>query len=177
MAEHFIDRRSPVALALVICFVFAISLTMTTSVTADNPESMYTSRATSAFVRRNLEARKSGMTPASRSYSHMMMSSGSTVSGRVRRLAGSANCTSNPIICNDAQTYGPNATCCASTGTCVQLQSDKNNCGFCMYVCASVLGCCDGVCTSVMTDNQNCGTCGTVCSNSLCTNGLCGYAG
>lgn len=171
-------RRSPVALALVISYVFAVLLAFTASATsADFQKQIYRSRATSAFVRRNLESRQTGMmSPSKGYYPHHMMSSGG-VSSQVRRLAVAANCTSNPNICASIVTYGANATCCASTGACVQLQSDRTNCGFCMYNFAAALGCCNGVCVSTMTDNLNCGTCGTTCKNSLCTNGLCGYGG
>ena len=172
------DRIPWVALALLCSYVLAAQLPFTASATsADLQKHIYRSRPASAFVRRNLESRQSGvMSPSRGNYPHHRMNSG-VIGGQVRRLAVAANCTNNQNICNTVATFGANATCCASTGACVQLDTDKNNCGFCMYRCAAALGCCNGSCVSLMTDISNCGTCGTTCKSSLCSNGLCGYGG
>jgi hypothetical protein len=66
----------------------------------------------------------------------------------------------------------PNAVC---GGTCVNLQTDTNNCGACGSACMANQSCisgacactglvCNGACVNPNTDNNNCGACGNVCA-------------
>jgi hypothetical protein len=70
--------------------------------------------------------------------------------------------------------------------TCVNVQTDSNNCGGCGHSCngaACVNGrcaCptgqtdCSGVCVDTQTSNSNCGSCGNVCpAGTTCTAGTC----
>jgi hypothetical protein len=68
---------------------------------------------------------------------------------------------------------------------CVDLDSDRSNCGACGNVCApsqlcsagSCTGCpavCGGECTEITSDRNNCGACGNVCAPSeYCNAGAC----
>jgi hypothetical protein len=69
----------------------------------------------------------------------------------------------------------------------VNLQSSKNNCGFCGQICAGNLVCqggacacaagttdCNGVCADLQTDDANCGVCGKACQpGQTCVTGTC----
>ncbi len=95
----------------------------------------------------------------------------------------------------------PGATPLCSSGTCViqcvnqsqcgnacvDLTSDKTNCGYCGAVCGNNLTCvqsqctcappfvdCAGTCVDTTTSNADCGSCGTVCvAPSTCQGGAC----
>jgi hypothetical protein len=79
-------------------------------------------------------------------------------------------------------------------GTCVNLDSDQNNCGACGNACGATAVCtagacvpvdtgpvcptgltqCGSVCKDTQTDEDNCGTCGTACGPAAsCTAGVC----
>lgn len=59
-------------------------------------------------------------------------------------------------------------------GLCVDLSSDRNNCGACGNVCESPEDlCCDGVCTNIVFDRFNCGACGNVCPDGWDCCGVC----
>ena len=106
-------------------------------------------------------------------------------------------CTCNPACgpCEDCF----NRKCVAHSGagtscnnTCVDLQTDPNNCGSCGHICPSgqtcsngVCGCgnascngtcCNNTCVNTNTDPNNCGSCSHACpaSNPTCSNGVCG---
>jgi Stigma-specific protein, Stig1 len=80
------------------------------------------------------------------------------------------------------------AACCK--GMCTNLNSDRNNCGACGYVCAAGASCvtgtcsavqcfggqalCGGICREIQLDPSNCGGCGVVCGpGENCAGGLC----
>lgn len=60
-------------------------------------------------------------------------------------------------------------------GTCVNINTDFDNCGSCGKGCTgSNAGCCNSSCVDRNTDNNNCGSCGNACSSgSTCMNGSC----
>lgn len=84
---------------------------------------------------------------------------------------------------------------CLSSGkgwcsaTCVDLQTDANNCGRCGNACESGLVCsngncsgcesgltnCSGTCVDLQTDPNNCGSCNTPCGANcqFCQDGVC----
>jgi len=71
-------------------------------------------------------------------------------------LQNDLNCGS----CGQACTY-PNDTCCA--GSCVDIRTDRGNCGRCNLFCSGMTECCGGTCTDIQMDAENCGACGTIC--------------
>jgi len=62
---------------------------------------------------------------------------------------------------------GPGCTKCGGA-TCLDLQTDKNNCGSCGNACGDL--CCNGACVDSTSDNANCGACGAACTggNTCC---------
>jgi len=91
-------------------------------------------------------------------------------------------------VCSNSACSAACASGLAKCGTsCVDLSTDKNNCGLCGDVCAnnqvcnsSMCACasgtsdCNGTCADLQTANANCGTCGNACSaGTVCTNGVC----
>jgi hypothetical protein len=66
---------------------------------------------------------------------------------------------------------GAGQTCCGTT--CVDLQTDSQNCRGCGNACVSGEGCCNGACTPLDT-TSNCGRCGNACATGqACCNGVC----
>lgn len=69
-------------------------------------------------------------------------------------------------------TFGPVVTakaCLVRGGTlcdglCVNLSSNRTNCGSCGKVCKSLApDCCSGTCVNLLTNASNCGSCGHTC--------------
>src|SRR5205807_973832 len=105
------------------------------------------------------------------------------------------------LVCNNGQCSLSCATGLAVCGsTCVNTQTDPNNCGGCTtasssFACASGFAChpngpnnsgvceiscpsgqiaCSGKCVDISKDSNNCGACGTVCaSGQICQNNAC----
>jgi len=63
--------------------------------------------------------------------------------------------------CGQACTY-PDDTCCA--GNCVDIRTDRGNCGRCNLFCSGMTECCGGTCTDIQMDAENCGGCGSTCT-------------
>lgn len=93
-------------------------------------------------------------------------------------------CTDQGCVC-DPQTGLPDEC----SGVCVNKSNDRNNCGFCGYICpkleqecvSSVCGCpvgltdCNGNCVDTNTSQFHCGTCNHGCPPGVeaCTAGTC----
>lgn len=90
----------------------------------------------------------------------------------------------------DEKTCGKGEDRC--NGDCVNLQADRNNCGFCgracteqeeclnggCFGCADPLSRCGDECFDLTSSNQHCGGCGIACGeNEQCINGFCTCAG
>src|SRR6476646_9743536 len=90
-----------------------------------------------------------------------------------RAEAVRAGCATGQTLCN---------------GTCVNTQTNPNNCGACGSICPAGGACkngacasgscpsgetrCRGTCVNLLTNAQNCGTCGTACpAGQSCQNG------
>jgi hypothetical protein len=80
-----------------------------------------------------------------------------------------------------------NTTSC--NGACVDLSTDRRNCGRCQNACTGLSSCvqgqcnagcasgqaqCNGACTNTQADAQNCGQCGRACTQyASCVQGQC----
>ena len=84
--------------------------------------------------------------------------------GGTQTIAGPASgpsisCTAGRVLCN---------------GTCIDVTSDRTNCGGCNRYCYGLEQCCNGVCTDVFDDPDNCMMCGNSCpGETLCWNRSC----
>ncbi len=111
--------------------------------------------------------------------------------------ANGEKCTCPPApACNSYCPCPSGQTCC--NGTCINSQTDVNNCGACGHVCSfpdASAACSGGTCvlvacnagfgncdgnaangceTNLQTDAQNCGQCGHICaSGETCVSGAC----
>jgi hypothetical protein len=107
-----------------------------------------------------------------------------------------STCTGSQTCCNGACCGPAPNTCCGNpvsgATSCVDTDTDNNNCGTCGQVCPTgeqcVQGacgcgeqtcavgavCCDNRCVNLQTDPNNCGSCGQACgTGSTCINGTC----
>gem|GEM_PF-3750470 len=68
---------------------------------------------------------------------------------------------------------GDDLGCC--NANCVNLRTDKDNCGGCKFACNDSDSCCDAQCKNLGTDPANCGSCGTTCPDNAntCCQGSC----
>lgn len=108
-----------------------------------------------------------------------------------QRLACGAKCCELLQRCVDDVCRDPSVNCAPPTqhcdGFCVNLNTDRNNCGSCGRQCASHLVCVNGTCgcpagtiecgetcVDIRTDRDHCGGCGWSCgSDGHCGNGWC----
>ncbi|XAR65677.1 hypothetical protein NMG60_11009863 [Bertholletia excelsa] len=82
-------------------------------------------------------------------------------------------CNKYPRICHVKGSPGPD--CCNKK--CVNVKTDRLNCGYCGKKCKYSEICCKGKCVNPMNDKKNCGGCGTKCKKgNRCTYGMCSYA-
>ena len=66
----------------------------------------------------------------------------------------------------------PVLTCCG--GTCIDMDTDEQNCGTCGNKCGKGETCCHGKCSKVDSDEKHCGICGNECAKDcLCCHGNC----
>lgn len=86
-------------------------------------------------------------------------------------------CRNRPWICNQGEWWSvpPRRRCCRNR--CIDVTSDRNNCGLCGFRCVFNMKCCGGLCVNTNVNPFNCGRCGHMCPiGVLCLYGLCGYA-
>lgn len=83
------------------------------------------------------------------------------------------HCHKDNQVCN---LQGTNSTCC--NNKCMDLSTDKKNCGACKNKCKYTETCCRGECVDVTYDKRHCGECNNACSSpgGYCIYGLCDYA-
>ncbi|KAD7117971.1 hypothetical protein R6Q59_005010 [Mikania micrantha] len=105
-------------------------------------------------------------------------SSAGSLRGASRFLAqhysrGLVKCNKNPRLCRAKGSPGPD--CCKKK--CVNVKTDKQNCGLCGKKCKHQEICCNGKCVNVMTDKRHCGGCNNKCKKgNSCMHGMCSYA-
>ncbi|KAK2387190.1 Stigma-specific Stig1 family protein [Trifolium repens] len=82
-------------------------------------------------------------------------------------------CRRRPWVCSNGE-FPPRSMCCRNR--CVNVTSDKNNCGFCSIRCPFNWQCCRGFCRDINWSIFNCGRCGHRCPfGEFCFYGMCGY--
>lgn len=87
--------------------------------------------------------------------------------------AAATTCDKNPRVCKAAGSAGRD--CCKKK--CVDLKTDRVNCGKCGKKCKYSEICCKGKCLNPMFDKRNCGSCSNKCKKgSSCVYGMCSYA-
>lgn len=84
-----------------------------------------------------------------------------------------SGCYGRPWACSRGK-FPPRSMCCRNR--CVNVTSDRNNCGSCGIRCPFNWQCCRGVCIDTNLSILNCGRCGHRCPfGVLCFFGMCGY--
>ncbi|KAF8030216.1 hypothetical protein BT93_E2610 [Corymbia citriodora subsp. variegata] len=82
-------------------------------------------------------------------------------------------CDRYPRVCRATGSPGPD--CCGKQ--CVDVMTDRLNCGTCGKRCKYGEMCCRGSCVNPSVDEKHCGRCSNKCSKgSSCVHGLCNYA-
>ncbi|OAY25888.1 stigma-specific STIG1-like protein 1 [Manihot esculenta] len=82
-------------------------------------------------------------------------------------------CDKYPRVCRAKGSPGPD--CCKKK--CVNVMTDKLNCGKCGKKCKYPEICCKGVCVNPMSNKKHCGGCNNKCKQgSKCVYGMCSYA-
>ncbi|MBA0606687.1 hypothetical protein Godav_019119 [Gossypium davidsonii] len=82
-------------------------------------------------------------------------------------------CKKFPGICDAKGSPGPQ--CCKKK--CVNILTDRHNCGKCGKKCKYNEICCKGKCVNPSFNRKHCGGCNNRCSNGeFCVFGLCNYA-
>ncbi|ESW18501.1 hypothetical protein PHAVU_006G046600 [Phaseolus vulgaris] len=87
---------------------------------------------------------------------------------------GGSGCGRRPWVCREGE-FPRRSLCCWNR--CVNVSSDKNNCGLCGIRCPFNWQCCRGLCRNINFSSSNCGKCGQRCPYRVrCSFGVCGYA-
>ncbi|XVF27923.1 hypothetical protein REPUB_Repub14bG0151300 [Reevesia pubescens] len=82
-------------------------------------------------------------------------------------------CNKYPRVCHVAGSPGPD--CCKKK--CVNVKTDRLNCGRCGKKCKYSEICCKGQCVNPMSHKKHCGGCNNNCNKgSKCLYGMCSYA-
>jgi len=90
-----------------------------------------------------------------------------------QNLLANMTCNKFPRICRRESSPGPD--CCNKK--CVNVKTDRLNCGMCGYKCKYTGICCNGKCVDSSFDRSHCGGCKKKCKKGkFCVYGMCGYA-
>ncbi|KAL6990747.1 hypothetical protein U1Q18_008868 [Sarracenia purpurea var. burkii] len=82
-------------------------------------------------------------------------------------------CNVYPRLCRAKGS--PGSDCCKKR--CVDVMTDRLNCGMCGNKCEYAKICCKGECVNPWRNKKNCGRCNNKCKKgSLCVYGMCSYA-
>ncbi|XP_010252476.1 PREDICTED: stigma-specific STIG1-like protein 1 [Nelumbo nucifera] len=82
-------------------------------------------------------------------------------------------CNKFPRVCRAKGSPGPD--CCKKK--CVNVLTDRLNCGMCGRKCKYSQICCKGECVNPLMDKKHCGQCNNKCKKgSKCVYGMCSYA-
>lgn len=90
-----------------------------------------------------------------------------------QNLIAKMTCNKFPRICHFKSSPGPD--CCHKK--CVNVKTDRLNCGMCGYKCKYTEICCRGKCVNASFDKRHYGGCNIKCKKGqFCAYGICGYA-
>ncbi|XP_059662698.1 stigma-specific STIG1-like protein 1 [Cornus florida] len=82
-------------------------------------------------------------------------------------------CNKYPRVCRAKGSPGPD--CCKKK--CVNVKTDRLNCGMCGKKCKYSEICCKGACVNPLSNKKHCGGCNIKCKKgSSCVYGMCSYA-
>ncbi|CAL5410646.1 unnamed protein product [Camellia sinensis] len=82
-------------------------------------------------------------------------------------------CDKYPKVCRAKGS--PGRDCCKKK--CVDVRTDRLNCGMCGKKCKYSEICCKGACVNPRDNKKHCGSCDNKCDKgSLCVYGMCSYA-
>ncbi|KAE9596372.1 hypothetical protein Lal_00048670 [Lupinus albus] len=82
-------------------------------------------------------------------------------------------CRNRAFACNQGE-FPPRFLCCRNH--CVDVTSNKSNCGLCGIRCRFNFKCCNRLCINTNINPFNCGRCGRICPfGRLCLFGLCAF--
>ena len=82
-------------------------------------------------------------------------------------------CNKYPRVCRTKGSPGPD--CCNKK--CINVMTDKLNCGVCGKKCKYSEICCKGKCLNPLFDKKHCGSCNNKCKKgTTCVYGMCNYA-
>ncbi|XP_059636191.1 stigma-specific STIG1-like protein 1 [Cornus florida] len=91
----------------------------------------------------------------------------------LQKLPANYTCDKFPRVCRLKGSAGPD--CCKKK--CVNVKTDRLNCGMCGYKCKYTETCCRGSCVNASFDKRHCGGCNKKCKKGeLCVYGMCNYA-
>ncbi|KAG2268152.1 hypothetical protein Bca52824_062707 [Brassica carinata] len=89
------------------------------------------------------------------------------------RTSAAMTCDKSPRVCRLKGSLG--RACCRKR--CVDLRTNKLNCGRCGKSCQYSEICCNGYCVNPMFDKRHCGGCFKKCNKGRsCAYGMCSYA-
>ncbi|CAK9137253.1 unnamed protein product [Ilex paraguariensis] len=90
-----------------------------------------------------------------------------------QNLPANYTCNKFPRVCRLKGSSGPD--CCKKK--CVNVKTDRLNCGMCGYKCKYTEICCGGKCVNAFCHRMHCGGCHNKCKKGkFCTYGMCSYA-
>ncbi|KAI5590404.1 hypothetical protein POPTR_004G007100v4 [Populus trichocarpa] len=90
-----------------------------------------------------------------------------------QKIRAVMTCDKYPRACRAKGSPGPD--CCKKK--CVNVMTDRLNCGMCGKKCKYPEICCKGQCVNPMSNKKNCGGCSNKCKKgSKCQYGMCSYA-
>ncbi|XP_047157168.1 stigma-specific STIG1-like protein 1 [Vigna umbellata] len=125
----------------------------------------------SAFLT-TIKSQNSTVTPSSESEELASLRGAKSLNGH-KTVHGAMTCDKYPRVCRTKGSEGPD--CCKKK--CVNVSTDRNNCGMCGKKCKYSQVCCKGKCVNPMVDKHHCGKCGNKCTKGdSCVFGLCSYA-
>ena len=93
----------------------------------------------------------------------------------VKNPRAADHCRKDNEVCDLMNNNGTTYHCC--NNKCIDLSSDKHNCGACKNKCPYTHECCRGECVLLSLDKRHCGACNKRCpKGEFCVYGMCNYA-